>query len=92
MLGQANPENSTDKKPSSSSEKTLYDASRKTYLLLRDCFKHNESDQRKINIQAQGAWAFVHGIASLLITGQIVIDNKSSIKDFLTIATQGLNL
>jgi AcrR family transcriptional regulator len=90
MLGQANPENSTDKKPSSSSEKTLYDASRKTYLLLRDCFKLNETDEKAINIQAQGAWAFVHGIASLLITGQIVIDNKSSIKDFLNTATQAI--
>jgi AcrR family transcriptional regulator len=92
MLGQTNPGQSTDIKPLALSEKILQEASRKTYLLLRDCFKLNESDERKINIQAQGAWAFVHGIASLLITGQIVIDKKSSIKEFLNTATLGLNL
>jgi len=90
MLGQASPEQSSDKTPTSPSEKTLYDASRKTYVLLRDCFKLNEADEKIINIQAQGAWAFVHGIASLMITGQIVIDKKSSIKEFLNTATKAI--
>jgi AcrR family transcriptional regulator len=90
MLGQSNPEQSKEIKPNSASDKILYDASRKTYLLLRDCFKINEIDEKIINIQAQGAWAFVHGIASLLITGQIVIDKKSSIKEFLNTATKAI--
>jgi len=90
MLGQTNPGQSTEKTPSSPGEKILYEASRKTYLLLRNCFTINEIDEKTINIQAQGAWAFVHGIASLLITGQIVIDKESSIKDFLTTATQAI--
>lgn len=90
MLGQTNPGQPTDKASLSPSDKILHQASRKTYFSLRDCFKVNESDERKVNIQAQGAWAFVHGIASLLITGQIVIDNKSSIKEFLITARQGL--
>jgi AcrR family transcriptional regulator len=87
---QSNPVQSIEKKLISSNDKVLYEASRKTYLLLRDCFKLNESNERKINIQAQGAWAFVHGIASLLITGQIVIDKESSITEFLTTATQAI--
>jgi AcrR family transcriptional regulator len=90
MLGQTNPGQSTGITPLSLNEKLLYEASRKTYLLLRDCFKLNKSDERKINIQAQGAWAFVHGIASLLITGQIVIEKKSSVKEFLSTATQAI--
>ncbi|MFK8012757.1 MAG: TetR/AcrR family transcriptional regulator [Marinicellaceae bacterium] len=95
MLSQTHPEqqvkkNIQIKKSVSESEKKLNQASRSTYILLRDCFTQDETDEHKLNIKAQGAWALVHGVASLLITGQIVIDKKLGIQDFLSIATQGL--
>ncbi len=95
MLNQTNPSQSpntdSDQNLLSISENTLREASRKPYTLLREGFAQNESDDNKVKIQAQGAWALVHGLASLLITGQIVIDNESSIKEFLATATQGMS-
>jgi AcrR family transcriptional regulator len=69
----------------------LKQASKRPYMLLRQGFAINESDEDTLNIQAQGAWALVHGISSLLITGQLVIDKNLSIKEFLATASKGLS-
>lgn len=98
MLRQTHPELPTNikamKKPvqvvMSNNDKSLRDASKKTYLLLRDCFVDSAKGEQEASVQAQGAWALVHGVASLLITGQIVIDPKSSLKEFLVTVTKGL--
>ena len=99
MLRQTHPDLSTNKKTTkkpvlltlSNGDKSLRDASKKTYLLLRDCFVDSANDEHEASVQAQGAWALVHGVASLLITGQIVIDPKSSLREFLETVTKGLS-
>lgn len=92
MLSQTHPVDALDASSDNNSvcEIILHEASKRPYVLLKECFRQNEIDEEKINIQAQGAWALVHGISSLIITKQIIIDKKSSIKDFLSIVTQGL--
>lgn len=72
------------------SQAALLKASKKPYVLLRDGFARFQQDEYKVKIQAQGAWAMVHGIASLVIEGHITIDENTSIKDFLHIATLGM--
>lgn len=79
----------TEELQPSINETLLREASNKPYLFLRDCFVNNQSDEKTINIQTLGAWSLVHGIASLMISGQISIDKNSSVKQFLATATQG---
>jgi AcrR family transcriptional regulator len=94
MLKQTHPEQFSDgKSPAiapNKSQKALLEASKKPYVLLRDGFARFQQDEYKVKIQAQGAWAMVHGIASLVIEGHIVMDENTSIKDFLSIATMGM--
>ncbi len=94
MLSQTNPgkflEANASADSANTSEATLLKASKKPYVLLRDGFVRFQSDEHKVKVQAQGAWAMVHGIASLLIEGHIVMDADTSIKDFLAIATLGM--
>lgn len=71
-------------------EAALQEASKKPYVLLRDGFARFQSDEVKVKIQAQGAWAMVHGIASLVIEGHISIDPKMGVKGYLSTATLGL--
>lgn len=62
----------------------LQQASKKPFALLRDAFSRIESDKKRQSIQAQGAWALVHGISSLLIDGHLHVPKGMSIKDFLS--------
>jgi len=97
MLSQTHPNKSKlivkfpDPHSVSEYESSLQETSKRTYLLLRDCFARKESNQSIVNMQAQGAWALVHGVSSLLISGQIVLDSETSIKQFLDTASQGLS-
>jgi len=94
MLSQTHPgkhlENSPDSHIPNESDLSLHEASKQPYVLLRDGFARFQQDQHKLKIQAQGAWAMVHGIASLIIEGHIVLDEKTSIKTFLATATIGM--
>jgi AcrR family transcriptional regulator len=64
----------------------LQTASLRPYTLLHDGFAHYESDKNKVKIQAQGAWAIVHGIAALMIEGHIEIDEGMTTKEYLATA------
>lgn len=65
----------------------LQDAFLRPYILLRDGLSQYESNSSKLKIKAQGSWALVHGIASLMIEGYIQIEEGMSTKDFLATAT-----
>jgi len=87
MLSQAHPGKHLEVgEPSNEVQDELQSASMRPYILLRDGFAHYESDPKKVKIQAQGAWAIVHGIASLIIEGHIKIDEGMSTKEYLAIA------
>lgn len=94
MLSQAQPAVSEDKDTSNSHsdipESDLIKSSKRPYALLKGEFARLQSDQHMLKIQAQGGWAMVHGLASLMIEGHIFIDEKSSIIDFLSIASRSL--
>jgi len=65
----------------------LKDASKKPFTLLVSAFAELSPDKATQNVQAQGAWAIVHGIASLLIDGHLNIPDDMSIKQFLAVAS-----
>jgi AcrR family transcriptional regulator len=92
MLSQTHPDSNLSSKSSAytTNELILKEASKRPYVLLREGFALNETNEKRINVQAQGAWALVHGVASLIITGQIVILPESTIKEFLGTAIQGM--
>lgn len=59
-------------------------ASKRPYKLLSTNFAILFPDNRDIqSLRAQGAWALVHGISSLLIDGHLVIPQGMSIKSYL---------
>lgn len=86
MLSQTNPGEhlSSAKKINALTE--LQQASQAPYRLLRDGFAHFENNEQKVSVQAQGAWAMVHGIASLMIEGHIRLENGMGYQEFLSIA------
>jgi AcrR family transcriptional regulator len=65
----------------------LKDASKRPFTLLVDAFSEFAPDKGTQSVQAQGAWAMVHGIASLLIDGHLHIPDDMSIKQFLAVAS-----
>ncbi len=87
MLSQTNPgQHLENSEPSSQVQDELQSASMRPYILLRDGFAHYEKNANKVKIQAQGAWAIVHGIAALIIEGHIKIDEGMSTKEYLATA------
>ncbi len=87
MLSQTNPgQHLEHTEPSSQIQDELQSASMRPYILLRDGFAHYEKNPNKVKIQAQGAWAIVHGIAALIIEGHIKIDEGMSTKEYLATA------
>lgn len=75
------PESSKEVEHMSAELKT---ASMRPYILLSDNFSklipHNKTQQ---GLRAQGAWALVHGLSSLLIDGHLQIPNGMSVQDYL---------
>lgn len=61
----------------------LKTASKRPYMLLMNAFALISKDKETQNVRAQGAWAMVHGIASLLIDGHLNIPQGMSMKAFL---------
>ena len=87
MLSQTHPGKHLDSSESDNSvQDELQKASMRPYILLRDGFAHYEKNANKVKIQAQGAWAIVHGIAALIIEGHIEIDEGMSTKEYLATA------
>lgn len=95
MLSQTHPAKHLDTQLDShmpnENDLALHEASKKPYVLLRDGFARFQSDEQKVKIQAQGAWAMVHGIASLIIEGHIVLEDNMTTKQFLAIASLGMS-
>ena len=92
MLSQTHPQKSKnlEEEPLSEIDISLREASKKPFLLLRDGFTIKESDENILNIHALGAWALVHGVSTLLNSGQIPMGKNFSIKLFLKKATEGI--
>jgi len=92
MLSQTHPQKSKslEEQPLTEIDISLREASKKPFLLLRDGFTIKESDENKLNIHALGAWALVHGVSTLLNSGQIPKGKNFSIKQFLKTATEGI--
>lgn len=65
----------------------LQTASKRSYSVLVNAFAQICENKDTQKIRAQGAWALVHGIASLLIDGHLTIPNGMSIKSFLATAS-----
>jgi AcrR family transcriptional regulator len=65
----------------------LKTASKRPYMLLMNAFALISKDKEAQNVRAQGAWAMVHGIASLLIDGHLNIPKGMSMKAFLAKAS-----
>jgi AcrR family transcriptional regulator len=65
----------------------LKTASKRPYMLLVNAFGLVSKDKETQNVRAQGAWAMVHGIASLLIDGHLSIPKGMSLKSFLAMAS-----
>ena len=85
MLSQTNPGVHLDstKTNKEDAQDDLQSASKRPYVLLRECFSHHEEDPQKARIRAQGAWGTVHGLAALIIEGHIKIDENTGIKELL---------
>ena len=65
----------------------LQTASKRSYSVLVNAFAQICENKDTQKIRAQGAWALVHGIASLLIDGHLTIPSGMSIKSFLATAS-----
>jgi hypothetical protein len=61
-------------------------------VLLRDGLARFQKNEQNLKIQAQGAGAMVHGIASLIIEGHIVLDENVTTQQFLATASLGMNV
>ena len=82
-----------DMSPNTHLSDDLKAASKRPYILLMNAFALISKDKDTQNVRAQGAWAMVHGIASLLIDGHLNIPKGMNIKTFLAKAsTQVLDL
>jgi hypothetical protein len=96
MLSQTHPgkhlEANTDSHIPQENDLALHEASKKPYVLLRDGFARFQKNEQNLKIQAQGAWAMVHGIASLIIEGHIVLDENVTTQQFLATASLGINV
>jgi AcrR family transcriptional regulator len=96
MLSQTHPgkhlEANTDSHTPQENDLALHEASKKPYVLLRDGFARFQKNEQNLKIQAQGAWAMVHGIASLIIEGHIVLDENVTTQQFLATASLGINV
>jgi AcrR family transcriptional regulator len=96
MLSQTHPgkhlEANTDAHIPQENDLALHEASKKPYVLLRDGFARFQKNEQNLKIQAQGAWAMVHGIASLIIEGHIVLDENVTTQQFLATASLGINV
>lgn len=65
----------------------LQTASKRSYSVLVNAFAQICENKETQKVRAQGAWALVHGIASLLIDGHLTIPNGMTIKSFLATAS-----
>lgn len=76
-----------DMQASNHMSEELKTASKRPYMLLVNAFSQISKDKDSQKVRAQGAWAMVHGIASLLIDGHLTIPEGMSIKAFLATAS-----
>lgn len=67
----------------------LKTACKRPFVLLFDACKQLETNKQQQTLRAQGAWGTVHGLASLLIDGQLAIPDGMTIQAFLS-ATSGI--
>lgn len=65
----------------------LRDASKRPYVLLVQAFGQLTQDKTTQNVQAQGAWSIVHGMAALMIDGHLTIPDGMDVKAFLAMAS-----
>ena len=61
----------------------LQHASQQPYRLLVSAFQLLEADLSQAKIRAQGAWAMVHGLSSLLIDGHLQLPPGMDVKTYL---------
>ena len=61
----------------------LSKSSKRPHALLVDAFSKAPQTKVSNSVRAQGAWAMVHGLATLLIDGHLSIPDKMSIRDYL---------
>lgn len=64
----------------------LQRSSKRPFDLLESAFAQTSRNESKVNAQALGAWAMVHGMAALLIEGHFGIPEGMTTKEFLAMA------
>lgn len=66
---------------------TFKQNSKKPFVLLREAFAMIGGSDDKIKARALGAWSMVHGMAALMIEGHIRVPEGTSLKEFLSAAS-----
>ena len=64
----------------------LEESSKRPFRLLRDAFAMENDNSSEVMAQALGAWAMVHGMASLIVEGHIRIPEGMEVNEFLSMA------
>ncbi len=88
MLGQVE---TTGRKKKAKSDIDISDSftrnSKRPFVLLREAFSLAGGCENKIKAKALGAWSMVHGMAALMIEGHIRVPEGTSLKQFLSAAS-----
>ncbi|KZZ42003.1 hypothetical protein A3765_12460 [Oleiphilus sp. HI0130] len=61
----------------------LQQASKEPHALLVQAFEKLPNAHSPANLQAQGAWAMVHGLSALITDGHLLIPDGMSVKQYL---------
>ena len=61
----------------------LQQASKEPHALLVQAFERLPQSKRSASIQAQGAWAMVHGLSALITDGHLALPEGMSVKQYL---------
>lgn len=61
----------------------LQQASKEPHALLVQAFEKLPNANSPANLQAQGAWAMVHGLSALITDGHLLIPDGMSVKQYL---------
>ena len=61
----------------------LQQSSKEPHALLVQAFEKLPTSNSPANIQAQGAWAMVHGLSALITDGHLIIPEGMSVKQYL---------
>ncbi len=70
----------------------LQQASKEPHALLVEAFEKLPASNSPANLQAQGAWAMVHGLSALITDGHLIVPKGMSVKQYLAATSTQISL